>query len=93
VESWNYKTFAILYYGKTQPRQFNGIWSKTAKQDHPEEHSPNFTARKHWIVQNPVSFPVTIITCCDYKADTSFLKHFSRKSEAGAYWLWEKNTP
>ena len=93
VESWNYKTFAILYYCKTQPGQFKGLWSKTAKQDHPQEPAPNFTARKYWIVQNPVSFPVTIITRCDYKADSAFLKQFSRKSEAGAYWLWEKNTP
>ncbi len=93
VESWNYKTFAILFYGKTQPEQFTGVWTKTAAEKFPEEPAPNYTARKHWIVQNPVTRPVKIITRCDFKADSAFLQQFIRKSESGAYTVWGKINP
>lgn len=93
IESWNYKTFAILFYGKTQPEQFKGLWTKTAAENYPQEPAPNYTARKHWIVQNPETRPVKIITRCDFKADSAFLKHFIQKSEPGAYTVWGKINP
>lgn len=93
VESWNYKTYAILFYGKAQPEQFKGLWSKTAKQDYPSEPAPNFVARQHWIMLNPWASPVRLITRCDYKSDIAFRAHFIRKSEAGAYTIWEKINP
>jgi hypothetical protein len=93
VESWNYKTFAILYYGNTQPHQFRGIWSKTAKQEYKDEAAPNYTARKNWIVKNAVNFPVSIITRCDFKPDSAFLESFSKKQTSGAYDIWRKINP
>jgi 4-amino-4-deoxy-L-arabinose transferase-like glycosyltransferase len=93
VEAWNYKTFAILFYGNAQPLQFKGPWSKTANQDYPTEPAPNYTARKHWILNNPVSNPVKIITRCDYNADTAFLRHYKQISAPGAYQIWGKIIP
>ncbi|MEK0420961.1 MAG: hypothetical protein RLZZ161_812 [Bacteroidota bacterium] len=93
VESWDYKTFAILFYGNTQPGHFLGKWSETAKQDFSDEPAPNCTARKHWIVQKPISVPVKIITRCDYIPDPEFKKRFAQKSNAGAYVIWEIINP
>ena len=93
VESWNYKTFAILYYGKTQPGQFKGNWSKSAQQDYKDETAPNYKARKNWLVKNSVTFPVSIITRCDFKPDSAFLESFTKKQSSGAYDVWEKINP
>jgi hypothetical protein len=93
VEAWNYKTFAILFYGNAQPSQFKGPWSKTANQDYPTEPAPNYTARKHWILNNPVSNPVKIITRCDYRADSALLQRYKQISAPGAYQIWGKIIP
>ncbi len=93
VESWHYKTFAILFYGNTQPSQFKGPWSETAKQDYPQEPAPNYTARKHWILKNSLSNPVTIITRCDYHTDSTFTRRFKKISEPGPYIIWGKIIP
>jgi len=93
VESRDYKTFAILFYGNTLPGQFKGKWSETAKKDFPDDPSPNYTARKHWILNNPTDNTVSIITRCDYLADTTFHMRFRKKKEAGAYYLWGKINP
>jgi len=93
VEAWDYKTFAILFYGNAQPNQFKGKWSETAKKEFPAESAPNYTARKHWITENHISNPVRLITRCDYKVDTLFQKKFRKKTDAGAYYIWEKINP
>jgi 4-amino-4-deoxy-L-arabinose transferase-like glycosyltransferase len=91
IESWDYKTFAILYYGKTLPSQFKGPWTKTAAADYPDSQAPNYTARKHWLTSNDGEGQISIITRCDFKPDSAFLQHFIKKSEPGAYQLWQKS--
>ncbi|MEY4002775.1 MAG: hypothetical protein RIT07_817, partial [Bacteroidota bacterium] len=93
VEAWNYKTFAILFYGNVQPAEFKGPWSETAKQNFPNEPAPNYTARKHWIVKYQTSQPVYIITRCDYHADSAFLQRFNQILAPGAYRVWGKIIP
>lgn len=93
LESWHYKTFAILFYGNSQPPAFKGPWSPTAAEDYPDESAPNYTARKNWILKHPMPQPVKIITRCDYKPDSSFTRNFRPVAEPGPYVIWEKITP
>lgn len=93
IESWHYKTFAILFYGKVAPRDFKGPWESKARELPAEETLPVYTARKHWYLDSGSNRKIFILTRCDYEPDPLFLLNFNKVGTPGPYILWERKRP
>ncbi|MBS3914749.1 MAG: glycosyltransferase family 39 protein [Bacteroidetes bacterium] len=92
IESWGFKTYAILFYAQVGPNKFKGPWQQDSM-DLKEFEAPGRQARLVWMMDKKMDKPIFIYTKCDFNPDYYFKEKFKLHRDLGAYLLWERKNP
>ena len=88
IESWYYKTYAVYFYGKIKPEDFENLNPEFAI--HNDAFYPKQEMRRAHAFNNINKGEYYIITKINYTPDDYLLHKFKKEKQLGGYILWKR---